>query len=250
MHPELFSFGGFTLYVYGLMMALGIAAGLVVAAKRAPKFGFTSDNVWDGVLPIVAGGLIGAKLLFLATNWEEYARSPVSILSSLRGGFVYYGSVIGGFVGGIAWLRWRKLPVLPYCDLAAPSLALGQAVGRLGCFFNGCCYGGPVLGGLVFPSLGDGIPRHPVQLYEAAGTLLICLILLRMRPRPAGQAGGIMGWYLASYGLLRFLLEMLRADPRGPVLAGGLSVSQFLSAVGVAAGVYLLLRTRRPAAKA
>lgn len=240
MHPILFSFNGFSLYSYGLAMALGIGAGAVLGAFRAGKYGFTSEQVWDSILPLVAGGLLGAKLLYLATNWREYLANPSAILASLRGGFVYYGSLIGGFLGAVWYIRRHKLNFLAFSDLAAASLALGQAIGRLGCFFNGCCYGAPSSCGVVFPGL-DALPRHPTQLYESGGAFVLFLILLRVPVAPAGRGTGV---FLAGYGLLRFMVEILRDDPRGPVLPGGLSVSQFLSAVALAAGVYLLLRTR------
>jgi len=245
MHPEIVHICGFTLYAYGLALALAMAAGVWLSARRAARFGFAPDDVFDAAMPVVLSGLLGAKLLFLATSWREYAANPWAILASIRGGFVYYGSFIGGAAGAIAWLRWKKYPILPFGDVVAPGLALGQAIGRIGCFFNGCCYGGPVSWGVIFPSLGDGIARHPVQLYESAGTLLLALGLTRLAPQ--GKGGRVLGLYLVGYGVLRFLLEILRADDRGPVLPLGLSVSQALSLAGILIGSFLFLRGAGPA---
>ena len=240
MHPELIQIGGFTLYSYGMALAVAMAAGFWVSARRASRFGFTSDDMFDAAMPIVIGGLLGAKILFLATNWGEYSANPWAILASIRGGFVYYGSLIGGALGAFAWLKRKKYPVLSFCDAVAPAVAVGQAIGRLGCFLNGCCYGGPVSWGVVFPSLGDNIPRQPVQIYEAIGTLLLAFGLARMAPR--ARSGRIAGMYLAGYGVMRFILEMIRTDPRGPVLPGGISVSQAISLAGILIGSILFLR--------
>ena len=247
MHPEIFTIGGFTLYSYGLALALAMAAGVGVSARRAAKFGYTSDDVFDAAMPAVVAGLLGAKILFIATNWGEYSANPWAILASIRGGFVYYGSLIGGAVGVISWLKWKKFRILPFGDAVAPGLAVGQAIGRLGCFLNGCCYGGPVSWGVVFPSLGDNIPRHPVQLYESAGTLLLALGLSRMGPK--GTGGWVLGMYLLGYGVLRFLLEIMRVDPRGPVLLAGMSVSQVISLGGILIGSILVIHGTRKAMK-
>lgn len=243
MHPEIVSIGGFTLYVYGLALAVAMAAGVWVSSRRASRFGFVPDNMFDAALPAVICGLAGAKILFIATTWDEYGGNPWTILASIRGGFVYYGSLLGGAIGTIAWLKWKKHPVLNFGDAIAPGLALGQAIGRVGCFFNGCCYGYPVSWGVVFPSLGDFLPRHPVQLYESAGTLLLALGLARMSRGVRG--GRVLGMYLAVYGVMRFLLEIMRSDPRGPVLPAGLSVSQAFSLAGILVGAFLFLRDSR-----
>ena len=247
MHPEIISIGGFTLYSYGLALAVSMAAGVWVSARRAVRFGFVSDDMFDAAMPVVVSGLLGAKILFIATNWSEYSSNPWLILASIRGGFVYYGSLFGGVAGAIAWLMWKKYRILPFADAVAPGIALGQAIGRLGCFLNGCCYGGPVSWGVAFPSLGDHIPRHPVQVYESIGTLILALGLARMGNK--GRGGRVIGMYLLGYGILRFLLEMMRVDPRGPVLPAGLSVSQAISLAGILIGSILILRGSGTAAK-
>ena len=247
MHPEIFHIGGFTLYVYGLALALAMAAGVWISARRAVKFGFVADDMFDATMPVVLSGLLGAKILFIAVTWRDYAADPWAILASIRGGFVYYGSLIGGTIGAIAWLKWKKYPILKFGDAVAPGLALGQAIGRLGCFFNGCCYGGPVSWGVVFPSLGDGLPRHPVQVYESVGTLLLAIGLARMSNK--GPGGRVLGMYLVIYGVMRFFLEILRADDRGPVLFSGLSVSQGISLAGILIGSIIFLRGAGAAAR-
>jgi len=198
----------------------------------------------DSAIPVLAAGLIGAKVTYLFTNRAEISGDWHALISLVRGGFVFYGWVAGGVAGAVWWARRRALPLLGYCDMAAPGLAFALAIGRLGCFFNGCCYGKPVGWGLVFPSLGDGLARHPTQLYEVAGATAIGLLLLRVPvPEPA-RRGRVFAWFLIAYAALRFTDEFLRDDPRGP-MPGGLSVSQWLSIVGMLLGLAMLLR-RKP----
>jgi len=244
MHSVLFDIGPLTLYTYGFILAVSFLVSIWVAAWRAGKFGFTRDSVYDSVFPVLISALAGAKLFYLAIEWDEFLRGlaagPGAVISLLRGGLVYYGGVLGGSAGAVLWLWRRKLPVLGFGDMAAPALAIGHALGRIGCFFNGCCYGRPVAWGIVLPELSDGLPRHPVQLYEAGGSLLIALALLaRGVPRPE-RRGEILGTYLASYSILRFALEYLRDDPRGPVVLG-LSIAQLMSAVALLIGLWLVL---------
>lgn len=244
MHPILFEYGALTLYTYGLAMAVAFVAGIEVSARRAPAYGFTPDQMHDSAIPVLAAGLIGAKVTYLFTNRAEISSDWHAMISLVRGGFVFYGGVAGGVAGAVWWARRRGLPLLGYCDMVAPGLAFALAVGRLGCFFNGCCYGKPVGWGLVVPSLGDGLARHPTQLYEVAGASAIGFLLLRVpAPEPA-RRGRVFALFLIVYAALRFTDEFLRDDPRGP-MPGGLSVSQWLSIVGMLLGLALLLR-RKP----
>ncbi len=250
MHRVLLEIGPVTLYTYGLALAVSFIVGIWLCARRAEAYGFTRAQVHDSAIPVLLAGLLGAKLMYLGTNWEDVSRDWRFMLSVLRGGFVYYGGVAGGTLGAIWWLKRRRLPILAFGDVIAPGMGVALAIGRLGCWLNGCCYGTPVAWGWVLPGLGDAVSRHPVQLYEAAGSLTIGLALLfvptsgsKTRPvdAPTGKRGRVFALFLISYAVLRFALEFLRDDPRGPVLAG-LSVSQFFSVIGASIGLVLLFR--------
>lgn len=241
MHRILFAAGPFTLYSYGAAMAASFMVGIWMCVRRAPAFGFTADQVQDSAITILLAGLAGAKLLFLCTNWSDVVADWRQILSLIRGGFVFYGGLIGGAAGAIWWLRRHRLPVWSFGDLIAPGLAVALGIGRIGCFFNGCCYGGPVSWGFVFPDLGDGIPRHPTQLYEFAAATALGAGLWFMPPPPKGREGRVFGLLLVVYALFRFAVEFLRADPRGPAILG-LSPSQWISLPGLAIGGWLLRR--------
>ncbi len=242
MYRVLAEIGPITLYSYGFMMAISFFVGIWICGRRAAAYGFTRDQVYDSAVPVLLAGLIGAKIAYVATSWEDLSLEWRYWFSLIRGGFVYYGGVAGGAAGAIWWMRRRNLPPLGLGDLAAPSLGVALAIGRLGCWLNGCCYGTPVAWGCVFPGLHDVVPRHPVQLYEAAGTLAIGLGLLFVPHSLGAHRGRTFALFLIPYSFLRFSLEFLRDDPRGPVFAAGLSVSQVLSVAALAIGLWLLFR--------
>lgn len=252
MHPVLIELGPVTLYTYGLAMAVAFLIGVQVSARRAPRFGFTAEQMHDSAIPVIAAGLLGGKLVYLFTNRDEVIRDWRTLLTLIRGGFVFYGGVIGGATGALLWARRHRQSFLAYADMVSPGLAFSLAIGRLGCFLNGCCYGTSVAWGLVFPGLGDGLTRHPTQLYELVGATLVGAWLLRVPAPPAGRQGRpgsigprmpgqVWGCFLVAYAALRFAIELLRDDPRGPSPAG-LSVSQWLSIAGAVLGAALLFR--------
>lgn len=243
MHRVLIEIGPVTVYTYGFMLAVSFLFGVWVCGKRAPAHGFTRDQIYDSAIPVLLSGLAGAKLAYVLTSLDEVSFHWRDWLSLVRGGFVYYGGVLGGAAGAIWWARRKGFPVLAFGDACSPGMGFSLAIGRLGCWLNGCCYGRPVAWGLRVPELADGLARHPVQLYEAAGALAIGLALLKARPREPARHGATFGLFLAAYAALRFGLEFLRDDPRGPELAG-LSVSQGLSGAALLAGLALVLRGR------
>jgi phosphatidylglycerol:prolipoprotein diacylglycerol transferase len=244
MHPILAEIAGVSLYAYGFLVAVAFAAALWIAGRRASRFGLSLDDVYDSAVPVLLSGLLGAKLLFLVTNGAGPIRSPADAVALLRGGFVFYGGLLGGTAGALWWLRRRGIPPLVYGDAVAPAIAIALAIGRLGCFFNGCCYGGAVSWGIVFPALADATPRHPTQLYEAGAALWLGVALLAAPAPPPARSGRVLGAFAAAYAVLRFGIEFLRDDPRGTAVLG-LSPSQWLSLAGLGLGIWLL--RRRPA---
>jgi len=244
MHPQIFSLHlleglpPLVLHSYSLFMVLGLGAAVGVGVWLAGRAGAFAPI--DQALALViafAGGLVGAKGLYVLLHvvlrgeplsWAQLADS---------GGLVWYGGVLGGVGGYLLVHRRLGTPVALALDLGAPGAALGHAFGRLGCFFAGCCYGGPAPAGwpkVIFPLGGlapGGIPLHPTQLYEAAGMagIALCAGLAAARWPGAGRATWLYG---ALYAGLRFSLEALRADDRGATF-GGLSAGQAVS-LGVA----------------
>ncbi len=254
MLPILIDLGFFKLPTYGVLLAIGLGLALWTARLRAFAVDLPGDRVFDLGLWVIIWGLVGGKVLLVVTE-PSYLTSLDGAVSLLRAGGVFYGGLLGALAAAVTLFRRYHLPFFPVVDVLAPSVALGHAIGRLGCFAAGCCYGAscslpwavtyenPVAHEISGTPLG--VPLHPSQLYEAAFNLAnfaFLVALFRHRPRP----GTVFAAYLMSYGTGRFLLEMLRGDPdRGFVLSGLLSTSQAIALVMIVLGLGTLVAVRR-----
>lgn len=170
-------------------------------------------------------------------------RDCLAALKFWQGGLTFYGALLFAIPGALWYCRRKRLDFLAVGDLVAPGVLVGQAIGRVGCFLEGCCYGAATAGplGVRFP--GHALARHPTQLYESAADLAIAALLwFVLRPRTRGR-GELFGWMLALYGAARAAIELLRDDPRGGL--GPLSTSQLLAIPAIALGVWLVARARR-----
>jgi len=259
MFPELFRIGSFPVNTYGVLMALAFLVALFVASRLAERDGLKRERVFDLGLWMLLAGLVGSKLLMLLVE-PEYRGDPWRLVSLdfLRSGGVWYGGFLGGLAAGAFLIRRYGLPFWQTTDAFAPGIALGQAIGRLGCFAAGCCWGKEcdLPWGVRFTEraheitgVPTGVHLHPTQLYEAFTMLAIFLFLvwLHRRKRFGGQ---VLLAYAVLYGAARFTIEFFRDDPRGDV-AGlttltGLSTSQLISLlVGLGGLVFLVARWRR-----
>jgi phosphatidylglycerol:prolipoprotein diacylglycerol transferase len=252
--PVLIDFGFFKLPTYGVLLAIGLGLALWTARRRAFSVDLPGDKVFDLGLWVLIWGLVGGKVLLVVTE-PSYLSSVDGIIGLLRAGGVFYGGLIGAIAAATVLFRRYHLPFFPVVDVLSPSVALGHAIGRLGCFAAGCCYGArcslPWAVTFTNPLAHEisgtplGVPLHPSQLYEATFNLAnfaFLAVLFRSRPRP----GTVFAAYLMSYGTGRFLLEMLRGDPdRGFVLSGLLSTSQAIALVMIALGLGVLIVARR-----
>ena len=244
MYNDLFTIFGVTVHGYGLMTGLGVVGALLMAWKRSKVRGLSDDTATTLVLLAVIIGYIGAKIFFILTHFSDFLRDPLGSLGSE--GFVVYGGLIFGTLACFIYCRMKKQSFLRWADIILPGVALAQALGRIGCFLAGCCYGRPTdsAWGVVFPSHSmapSGIPLIPTQLYSAAGDLFLCFVLLFF-DRKKHPDGSILAWYLALYSIGRFIIEFYRDDVRGSV--GSLSASQFIGlfVFAFAAGYGLYLR--------
>lgn len=257
MLPVLIDFGVFRLPTYGVLLALGLGLALWTARRRATAVGLPGDRVFDLGLWVTIWGLVGGKLLLIVTE-PSYLASLEGLVGLLRAGGVFYGGLIGAIAAAVVLFRRYHLPFFAVVDVLSPSVALGHAIGRIGCFAAGCCYGSscsmPWAVTFSHPLAHEisgtplGVPVHPSQLYEAAFNLAnfaVLTILFRRRPRP----GTVFASYLMIYGVGRFLLEALRGDPdRGFLLSGLLSTSQAIALGMVLLGIAVLGVVRRRAA--
>lgn len=258
MFPELFRIPGLgiPLATYGVLLAIGFILALWMTARLAERDGLPKNRAYDLGLYILAASLVGSKLLMVITEWNDYGGDWKRIFSFdfLRSGGVFYGGFIAAVIASIVLMRLWHLPWSRTADAFAPGIALGHAIGRLGCFSAGCCWGKPTSSwiGVRFTEKASeltGVPIDsalvPTQLIEAAVNLLIFAFLLWLTKRRKFE-GQIIYAYLMIYAVARFTIEFWRDDPRGAVL--GLSTSQFISiimfALGFAMTIYRWRRTK------
>ena len=251
------SWGPFTLHTYGFLLAVAFLAGLFVAARQARRSGLDANRVTDMAVWVLIAGLLGAKAMLLAVDWAFYSRNPRELISLFQSGGVFYGGLLGGLLVAFWYARHYKLPGLATADALAPGVVLGQAIGRLGCFAAGCCFGRPaaVPWAVTFTdpyaarAVGTPVdtPLHPSQLYESFACFLLFFALLAIAGRKRFD-GQVLLAYTAGYSAIRFVLEFWRGDPdRGSLFGGALSTSQAIAIVLVVAAATAWVRLRRKA---
>ena len=243
MHNELFTIGPITIYGYGLMIAIGILAAYLNTERLAKKEGESPEPVFNILIVGVASGIVGAKLMYYITVLDEILANPKSLLN-LTEGFVVYGGIIAGILGALLYCHVKKLPFLKYLDAAAPSIALAQGFGRIGCFLAGCCYGMEMDGPFSITFTHSAYaPNHvalfPSQIVSSAFDFVHFFILCALFKK--NQTPGKIGaFYLVFYSIGRFIIEFFRGDlERGNV--GVLSTSQFISVFVAIAGVAMVI---------
>lgn len=235
--------------LYGLLIALGVAAAVFYMDREARRLALPSDLAMDIALWAVPLAIVFSRLYYVAFTWENYRADLLSILRLWEGGLAIYGGVLGGALGVFLLGKRRRLSFALLADLVAPGLLLGQAIGRWGNFFNHEAYGfltvNPDLRFFPVSVLIAGQWHLATFFYESAWNLAGFLFLLRMRDRcHARGKGWLFAWYLLWYGLGRMVIEGLRTDS---LMLGALRVSQALSLlVIIAAGIAVLVRLRRP----
>lgn len=227
------------------MVAAAFIACMVHLTWLGKKEGRPAAFVSDLGFWIMIGAILGARLAYVGANWPSFAAAPGMILRLDQGGLIYYGGFVGAALLGIIFAGVKRQPLWPLADFVATALPLGHALGRIGCFLNGCCYGTPCA--WPWSVSVDGILRHPVQLYEAAANVMLyalMLFLYRRRPRD----GRLFALYLILYPLIRLGVEFFRGDDRlrwlGLTLAQDLSLAFMI----IGWGLWFLLPRRADAA--
>lgn len=240
MHSVLFQIGPLTVYSYGVMIALAVLVCAWGLSRDAKVYKIPAEAVYDLIFWTVAWGILGARLFYVMLTWEYFSQRPFEIVMLQQGGLSWQGGFIGGVAAGLWFVKKKKLPLRVFLDLVAPYIALGQSIGRIGCFLNGCCYGKPAAWGIYFPSHEARL--HPTQLYETAGLFLIFLIL-KWSSKKSHHAGMIFVLYLWLAAIERFTVEFFRADH--DTLWLGLSLFQYISLAIFFAGIFLLGRFKK-----
>ena len=273
MYPIAFHIGNFAVHWYGIFIGIGFLAsfGLLMHLKSYAKL--TSDQIYNIAMIALFAGVIGARIFYVVQFWEQFSgRGLLAILNVHEGGLVFYGGFILAFTAECIYAKWptvrrllgmkekqpadgseprKDISILALLDILGPAMALAHAFGRISCFMQGCCFGQPAPHGFPFavcfppgsgaaaryPSLlsSGSEPVYPVQLFESAGNILMCIVLLLLL-RKRKYAGTIGGVYLILYGVMRFLIEFMRGDHTDSIL--GLTPSQFIAvAIAIPGGI-------------
>lgn len=253
MHPILVHFGSFTLYTYGFFLAMGFLAAVWFSKRNARFYDLKPDDISDLFFVILISGIVGARLLYVIINFDDFRASPLDIFKLWNGGLVFFGGFMGAVAASIVTIRIKNLPFFKTADTIAPGVALGHGIGRLGCFFAGCCYGRqcdlPIAVQFSHPdSLAPlHVPLHPTQIYMVAANLILFLILIFLQRRKRFH-GMIFLSYIILYSVFRFIIEFFRGDFRGDFYFEFLSVSQGIGilaiVIALAAMVKLALSSR------
>ncbi len=240
MFPVILVLGPITIYSYGVMMALAAMTCAYLLAKDAARHNIAKETVYDFLFTCVLWGILGARFFYIGLYWPHFVNNWWEIPMLQNGGLAWQGGFLGGAIAGVLFLRQRKMSLRLWLDLTAPYIALGQAIGRIGCFLNGCCYGKPAAWGIYFPV--HQAQLHPTQLYETFALFFI-FVLLKKAINKAHKSGIIFVYYLWLAAIERFIVEFFRADHEGLYL--GLSLFQWVATAIFIAGVVLYVRLRK-----
>lgn len=266
MYPVLFEIGNFELHTYGVFLAAAFAVGFLYAVKRGRAFGYSFDDVYNTTIVIIISSVIGARLTYVIFHFEEFEGRLLDIINPLQStgqigiaGMVVLGGVVGAVVAVYFYIRYKKGSFGKIADTLAPSLALGLAIGRIGCLFNGCCFGKEchLPWGITFPEgsmpqyiYGD-TPIHPTQVYAILYSLLIFFILLKS-DKVRKFDGFTFALFTVLYGFFRFINELFRyydGYERGMIILQlpgfTITFSQSISLLMVIAGVIFIIMGNR-----
>lgn len=245
---SLFGISGLNISWYGVIIASGLLLGVLLGTLRAKRRGWKSDLLFDFILLAVPLAVIGARLYYVAFEWEQYAQNLVKIFAINEGGLAIYGAVIGGFLAAFVFSKAVKFPFLKLLDLVIPSLILGQLIGRWGNFVNQEAFGelvaNPALQFFPFAVYIDALGEwhQATFFYESFGnSILLVITLLIGRKQP--KDGTLVAVYFIGYGFIRAFVEGLRTDSL--YLFGSIRISQLLSAALIVAGILLLILIKK-----
>lgn len=238
MHPVILRAGPVIVYSYGLFVALGFLVTAFLSSREARRVGISSQLITDLLLVCLVSGIAGARALHVILNPFYYLDRPIEIFMLNRGGLAFQGGLIAALVAGLFYLKRQNLSYRRAGDILAQYIPLGQALGRIGCLLNGCCYGKFATGAVMFYLPGHLFPRHPTQIYYAVFHVftffLLRLIAMRM-PRP----GTCFFLYFIMDSIGRLGIDFFRGDLDR--VFSGLTVSQYISAaILIAASAFLI----------
>lgn len=239
MDPVAFKLFGLEVRWYGILIALGVVIGTVLALREAKRRGLNEDTLLDFLLFAIPGAIVGARIYYVVFSWDFYKNNPTEILNLRGGGLAIHGAVIAGVIIALIFSKIRKINFWVIADIVAPSLILGQAIGRWGNFANQEAHGGPT--NLPWGILIDGVKVHPTFLYESIWNFFVFLFLMWYRKRAKAE-GEVFLLYIILYSLARGLIEGLRTDS---LMWGQFRVAQLISAATIIVGIMVFYIIRK-----
>jgi len=252
MNPVAFEIGSLSIRWYGILISAAIAAGVFVAFRRSENQKIDPDHILNITIIVVPAAVIGARLYYVlfSGRLDYYLNNPLEILATWHGGLAVHGGLIAGITAGYFYVRKYRLGFWKMADLLAPSIALGQSIGRWGNFFNQEAHGGPVSLDFIsrFPDfiqrgmLINGQYYHPTFLYESLWDFAVFLLLILLRRKEAVKTGDTFLGYLILYSTGRFFIEGLRTDS---LMLGPFRVAQLVSLAAIVTAVFLIIRSHR-----
>jgi phosphatidylglycerol:prolipoprotein diacylglycerol transferase len=237
-HPVLLDLGFIKIYSWGFMLAIAFIVATIVSAKEAKRKNINPENIYSLVTYIIIGAIIGSRVGYVLFNLNNFINF-LDIFKIWEGGMAFHGGFIGGFLFAFFYVRKNKLNFYKILDTCAPSIPLAQAIGRIGCFLRGCCYG-------ISTTLPWGInylqeTRHPTQLYSSLALLIIFIFLSKQKYKKNFN-GSLFLTYIIIYSVFRFFIEFIRTEPR---ILFGLTGAQLVSIILAGISIFLFPKFRK-----
>jgi phosphatidylglycerol:prolipoprotein diacylglycerol transferase len=263
MYPELFRVGPIVVNSYGLMLALAFIVGILLALKRAEKKNVDGNIIINLSFIIMISAIVGSRLFYVMFHIEEfegrwqYTFLPIQPDGTIGlGGLVFLGGFIGSIISGAIYVYTKKIPFLKVADVFSPSLGLGLFLGRLGCFFNGCCFGREchLPWGMIFPAnspagyqMGE-ISIHPTQLYSSLYALTIFIVLIQLDKKERFE-GFLFSIFLILYGIARFIIDFFRYYESQMFIFDGIDFNQIVSLFMILVGIWIIISQKSKLSK-
>lgn len=241
MNPVAFEIFGFKVMWYGILIATGVILGTIVGIREAKKRGYDEDTIINLMLVAVPAALIGARIYYVIFSWDLYRDDPISALNFRQGGLAIHGGLIGAVLASIVYCKVKNLRFWKIADIMAPSIILGQAIGRWGNYVNKEAHGGPT--DLPWGITIDGVKVHPTFFYEFLWNMIVFTFLMKYRSKKIKFEGQIFLMYLMLYSVGRFFIESLRTDS---LMIGPLRTAQFISILIIlVSGVIYYIKSKK-----
>jgi len=242
MHPEIVRIGNFPIRSYGVMLAVAVFIALILARKRAARHGINPDKLWDAVIWVVIPGILGARGVYIALNWHDYAGNIGEIFNLQMNGLTSFGGLVFGAFGLIGWAKFSKISIISALDTVGLPFVWAQAIGRMGCLLNGCCYGFPYSGPLAVVTPDKPGLYFPSQILDAAMLVVGSIIILLMERRKL-KSGQFLSLAMIVWGISRFLDEFTRAGGSSELLRSmpvtKAQVASLILTVGAIVGFFI-----------